>query len=364
MPVCQYFLQGRCSFGDRCRNEHPQNRPSGFGQSSQLFGGQGGNRFGALSGSGNAFKQTSAFGSFASNTKKPAGKDKTLTGDLLKRDIGDRPLWRFSVYGPIGGKPNMLSGTDISPEEMQLDFKMAEASGNVAMCQQKYAQLDAEMDQKLNNVVQNADSSAQQWERQYGISASQQGGGGLSAFGQTAPGGSGTFGQTTSGGSSAFGQKSSAFGGTTAFGQKPSAFGGSSAFGQTSSAFGSSGTSAFGQNTTTSSAFGQSNGPQTAFGGSAFGQSAAGSFGQPKSTSAFGGQSASGGFGQGTSAFGQNTGTQPPSMLLNGTPTQKMSGTTDPTRELSQQDIERYKAAQFTMGQIPEVPPTADLIKG
>ncbi|KAJ2455775.1 Nucleoporin-like protein 2 [Coemansia sp. RSA 2336] len=371
MPVCQYFLQGRCSFGDRCRNEHPQNRPSGFGQSSQLFGGQGGNRFGALSGSTNAFKQTSAFGSFASNANKPATKNQVLTGDLLKRDIGDRPLWRFSVYGPTGSKPNILSGTDISPEEMHLDFKMAEASGNVAMCQQKYAQLDVEMDQKLNNIVQNADSMAQQWERQYGVSATQQGGGGSSAFGQSAPSGgssafgqsatlsgSNAFGQSASSGSSAFGQKPSAFGGTTSFGQKPSAFGGSNTFGQTSSAFGSSGTSAFGQSTTTSSAFGQS---KPAFGG-AFGQSTTGALGQPKSTSAFGGQSALGGFGQGTSAFGQSAGTQPPSMLLNGTSTQKISGTTDPTRELSQQDIEQYKAPQFTMGQIPEIPPTADLL--
>ncbi|KAJ2852132.1 hypothetical protein IWW36_000512 [Coemansia brasiliensis] len=362
MPVCQYFLQGRCSFGDRCRNEHPQNRPSGFGQSSQLFGGQGGNRFGALSGSGSAFKQTSAFGSFASNSKKPASKDQPLTGDLLKRGIEERPLWRFSVYGPVGSKPNILSGTDISPEEMQLDFKMAEASGNVPMCQQKYSQLDAEMDQKLNNIVQNAESMAQQWERQYGVSATQQGGG-SSAFGQSA----------ASGGSSAFGQKSSAFGGTTAFGQKPSAFGGSNAFGQTSSAFGqtsstfgSSGAPAFGKNTATSSAFGQSNAPQsTTFGGGAFGQSnTTGTFGQTNPASAFGGQFASSVFGQGTStsAFGQSmSGTQPPSMLLNGTSTQKMSGTTDPTRKLSQQDIERFKAPQFIIGQIPEIPPTADL---
>ncbi|KAJ2828091.1 Nucleoporin-like protein 2 [Coemansia erecta] len=430
MTVCQYFLQGRCSFGDRCRNEHPQNRPSGFGQSStQSFGGgsQSTNRFGAFAGpssTGGAFKQTTAFSAHATGTQGPGAKaQQPLTGELLRKSIEARPLWRFSVYGPVNGKPSLISGTDISPEEMQLEFKMAEAAGSVAACQQKYAQLAGEMDRKIRDVVDNADAVARQWQSQNGTAPAGQsgagaqqgafagsgafgqkpsafgqssgafGGAGTSAFGQTlslaAPGSAGTsaFGQSST--SSAFGQKASAFGQKpSAFGQSGSAFGQSStssvfgqpsipsAFGQsgTSSSFGQSGaTGAFGQPKTTS-AFGQSN-TSSAFGqsntSSAFGQSNTSSaFGQPKTTNAFGQSGTSSAFGQtgasafgnqGTSAFGQSTAnTQSPFGQPNNSAGQ-ISGTTDPTQELSAEDIERFQAPQFTMGQIPELAPTANL---
>jgi len=32
MPaVCKFFLQGRCKFGDRCKNAHPRNNGGGGG---------------------------------------------------------------------------------------------------------------------------------------------------------------------------------------------------------------------------------------------------------------------------------------------------------------------------------------------
>ncbi|KAJ2578092.1 hypothetical protein GGH19_000737 [Coemansia sp. RSA 1807] len=313
MTVCQYFLQGRCSFGDRCRNEHPQKQQSGFGQSSsQSFGGQNTNRFGGFSGAGNTggFKQTTAFGALGSSTpKKTAKEQQQLTGELLKTGIEDQPLWKFSVFGPISNKANLLSGTDISPEEMQLEFKAAEASGSVAMCQQKYTQLAAEMDLKIQDIVNNVDSYAQQWNAQHESSTTQQSGFGQagSAFGQTkAPTQSAAFGQSKPAG--AFGQSNT----TSAFGQ-----------------FGKSGTSAFGSQGT-----------------SAFGSQGTSAFGK-QGTSAFGSQ--------GTSAFGQAP-PGPPNALAG-----HISGTTDPTHQLTAQDIERFKAAEFTMGQIPEHPPTADL---
>ncbi|KAJ1857125.1 Nucleoporin-like protein 2 [Coemansia sp. RSA 1822] len=401
MTVCQYFLQGRCSFGDRCRNEHPQKQPSGFGQSSsQSFGSQSTNRFSGFSGAGNTggFKQTTAFGALGSSTQKKTAKEQQqLTGELLKTGIEDRPLWKFSVFGPISNKANVLSGTDISPEEMQLEFKAAEASGSVAMCQQKYAQLAAEMDNKVQDILNNVDSYAQQWKAQHESSTTQQNAFGQSgsAFGQAKTPAQSSFGQTRS----AFGQPKtstqSAFGqsnATGAFGQpKPAgAFGQpatTGAFGQpvTTSAFGQSkSTGSFGQPSTTG-AFGQSN-PTGAFGqpkpAGAFGQSnttsAFGQFGKTgtsafgsQGTSAFGNQGASAFGNQGTSAFG-NQGTSafgsqgtsafgqapagPPNALVG-----HISGTTDPTYELTAQDIERFKAAEFIMGQIPEHPPTADL---
>ncbi|KAJ1934040.1 hypothetical protein EC988_008933, partial [Linderina pennispora] len=60
---CEYFLRGKCNFGDRCRNEHPQGNRSGFGQSaaqSLMNRGQS-NTTNALAGIGS--------GAFGSNTQ-------------------------------------------------------------------------------------------------------------------------------------------------------------------------------------------------------------------------------------------------------------------------------------------------------
>ncbi|KAJ2391578.1 hypothetical protein H4S02_001255 [Coemansia sp. RSA 2611] len=250
----------------------------------------------------------------------------------------------------------MLSGTDVSPEEMHLDFMLAERAGNVPACQQKYAQLADEMDQRVREVVGNADSYALKWENQYGQTTPQSSGaGGTGAFGQAAS----AFGQKPFGQSAASG-----FGGSTssAFGQpttpKQSAFGGS-AFGH---AFGqSSGASAFGQSSKPS-AFGQPSPAQSAFGNtgiSAFGSTGTSAFGNA-GTSAFGNRGASAfGSNSGTSAFGQILGGSQFAMSSN--TSQQISGKTDPTRDLSAQEIECFKKPQFTMGQIPEIPPTADL---
>ncbi|KAJ2713077.1 hypothetical protein H4S00_005564, partial [Coemansia sp. D1744] len=126
---------------------------------------------------------------------------------------------------------------------------------------------------------------------------------------------------------------------TSAFGQSNS----SSAFGQSKPA------GAFGQSNTTS-AFGQFGKSGT----SAFGSQGTSAFGS-QGTSAFGKQGTSAFGSQGTSAFGQAP-PGPPNALAG-----HISGTTDPTHQLTAQDIERFKAAEFTMGQIPEHPPTADL---
>ncbi|PIA17519.1 hypothetical protein COEREDRAFT_80517 [Coemansia reversa NRRL 1564] len=318
MAVCQYFLQGRCSFGDRCRNEHPQNRPSGFGQSSSQMllqgkgGGSGGgtqsnNRFsafGASSGgfkassggfpqsstfsslsSGNkptgfnstgsgAFKQTSAFNSFSSGTQGGGGFNSTgeggfkqtsafntglsggngqgfssnnnafkpssgfsafasnnnirsgenggfnassgfssfstagkggeigglgseppksafaatpggegfasgskskqskggpLQGEAIKAEIKSRPTWQLSTYGAIDGKPSLLTGKDVSPEEMHLDYVLAKQSLALPAFEAKYDKLIQEMDLGLQDISDNAESYAQKWQSLYGI---------------------------------------------------------------------------------------------------------------------------------------------------------------------------------------------------
>ncbi|KAJ2613384.1 hypothetical protein H4S08_002222 [Coemansia sp. RSA 1365] len=331
MTVCQYFLQGRCSFGDRCRNEHPQNRPSGFGQSSSQMllqgkgsgaggGTQSSNRFSAFAGSNsgpsassggfpqsstfssfssgnkptgfnstgsgafkqssafssfssgsqggggfngtgdggfkqtsafstglgggnsqgfssnnNAFKSSSGFSAFASNNNGGSGgsggfnassgfssfstagksggtgeppksafaaalggegfasgsqpkqtKGGPLRGEAIQTEIKSRPTWQLSTYGAIDGKPSLLTGKDVSPEEMHLDYVLAKQSLALPAFEAKYDKLMQEMEHGLKDISDNAESYAQKWQSLYGIPGQkeqpqQQ----VSAFGQT-----------------------------------------------------------------------------------------------------------------------------------------------------------------------------------
>ncbi|KAJ1723853.1 Nucleoporin-like protein 2, partial [Coemansia erecta] len=247
MPVCQYFLQGKCSFGNRCRNEHPQSRPSAFGQSASQNIIQGGstptsNRFSTFSSPGFG-NQTSSFSSFASKGAPAAKESSGLSADALSRGISDRPMWKLSCFGPMYNKPNIMNGTDISPEEMRMDYMQAASSNQLDACERKYQQLESEVESMISDIKRNTEKYAKDWELQHGDGDSKPK---ESGFGQTNT--KSAFGS----GSSAFGSSGSAFGsGGSAFGAGGSAFGtGGSAFGTGGSAFGAGAKSVtFGQDT-------------------------------------------------------------------------------------------------------------------
>ncbi|KAJ2744355.1 hypothetical protein GGI20_003048 [Coemansia sp. BCRC 34301] len=167
---------------------------SGGGRSA--FGG-GGSAFGGIAKESTAVPQKTAFGTSASSafgsfsaaspkTKKDGSKEVTLTADFLERGIKDRPLWKYSTFGPMADKPNLLTGTDISPEEARLDFVVAtqqQSPEALNMCEQKYEQLAIEMNQKINDIVSRSQHYAQQWEQQYGVGNSGSAFGSSSAFG-------------------------------------------------------------------------------------------------------------------------------------------------------------------------------------
>ncbi|KAJ2520414.1 Nucleoporin-like protein 2 [Coemansia sp. RSA 1939] len=389
MAVCQYFLQGKCNFGSRCRNEHPQQQASAFGQSSSqaiLKGGGGGggssafggfNRFGALSGpsgggnmaGGGAFGgggrgNVSAFGQHAQSAFTGFGNKTTTTGGgggglgfSLQSSVGSSPfgqqksafdiggrlggggggvddgrmvttgrpgnkpvtvdqlrklvkvpmVWKLSTFAPVGEKPSMVAGTDVSPEESRLEFVMAQRQqqqqqqllgggyNSVAEACQKYDQLVQDMDRRLGDIDGNAPAYATQWNQMHGGGAA--GGGNLgtqSAFGQQA---------------SAFGQKSSAFGQqASAFGQQTSAFGGNIG-GGSGSAFGS----------------GSGSGSLSFLGGS-----------KPSSSSTVT-----------VASFGS-------------TP-QEIMEATGPRRDLTAEESGQFRAQAFVYGRIPEVAPTPEL---
>ncbi|KAI9505945.1 hypothetical protein BX070DRAFT_219076 [Coemansia spiralis] len=404
MPVCQYFLQNKCSFGDRCRNEHPQTRASAFGQSSSQAIMQGGgassnssafglgntNRFGALA-TTSAFGQKqpqafSGFGAFASTANQQSGQmesddplkeKKPLDAMNLKELISDRPGWKLSCFGPLAGRPSLLTETDVSPEEVRLEFAMAQqaSGGSALMCQQNYDRMVAEADSKLNSIAGNAGLFASQWQQQHGPDGGAQStfGQPKSAFGQSAFGG-GAIGQQKPVGSSAFGDSVN----TT---QPGSAFGGglgSSNIGQSAFGLSNSTTSAFGSSNLAQSAFGLSNPVPSAFGGPTTAASAFG--GSTTATSAFGGSnpaaSAFGSSNSTTSAFGKSafgtssafstaannrggfaaTAEAPISMS-----SQDIAEIAGPPRELTADEISNFKAPRFVRGAIPEVPPTPEL---
>ncbi|KAJ2395106.1 Nucleoporin-like protein 2 [Coemansia sp. RSA 2603] len=391
MPVCQYFLQGKCSFGSRCRNEHPQNRPSAFGQSASQNIIQGGstptsNRFSTFSSPGFG-NQTSSFSSFATKETPAAKESSGLTADALSRGISDRPMWKLSCFGPMNNKPNILSGTDISPEEMRMDYMQAASSNQLNAYERKYQQLESEVETMISDIKRNTEKYAKDWELQHGDGASK-------------PAESG-FGQANT--KSAFGTGAAAFGSgakTVTFGQdtvtkfginsKPSSFGKTSDS-DTSSVFGSnaSNASTFGSGTTATPAFGTSTN-SSAFGSStpsAFGSSTSSAFGSStpsafgsSAPSAFGsnapsafGSSTSSAFGSGaapastkTSAFGNNTasGFGFGSGLRAQATGQKLEYTegAGPLRPLTADEISMFKADKFVLGSVPEQPPTKDLV--
>ncbi|CAB3385635.1 Hypothetical predicted protein [Cloeon dipterum] len=343
MAICKYFLQGRCSYGAQCRNEHSyssENRhPNVFAtpQKAVSFGG------------GTSGSATSPIN---------YGTLKRTCDEEVRLTQGGKQ-WPFSCFCPLKETGNIPEIDDLSPEELRFDAYTAQNQNNFDAYKNKFEQLKKDYEDKKSRLM-NLDVKGLQ-----NLLSRQSYGGAQSVFGSSnpqtpnpfqSPGSvfgsnanqspkpfaqTSLFGQATTPQKSIFGGSSLAtnppsglFASATTtaqpvFGQTAPLFAQKSSFGQSSNLFGQQSTSLFSQAQAqgTSSVFGQSAQPSL-FGQSTFGQ-------QPAQTGSLFGQSAT--FGQQTSApqpstFGQSNlfsqTTQPASVFGQSAPFSQPAATT------------------------------------
>ncbi|NWI69636.1 NUPL2 protein, partial [Todus mexicanus] len=192
MPICQFFLQGRCRFGERCWNEHPRGgggRPGpsapqhqgtsrgGWGTANQRYtnviqpstfksntwGGSrdhergffGSSGFGSSGGSSrNADFSQNRFSALLNNENTADGcKDEEER--LVECVVKDMEIWEssgqwiFSSYSPMKGKPNISGFPDISPEELHLEYYTCRANNNIQNYVNSVQQLAAQWKNRL-----------------------------------------------------------------------------------------------------------------------------------------------------------------------------------------------------------------------
>ncbi|XP_036000881.1 nucleoporin NUP42 isoform X6 [Fundulus heteroclitus] len=433
MVVCNFFLQGRCRYGEKCWNEHPRGESRGGGggyndsygrsggQQQQPRGGGGGggfrnrvwvnpsqqrggfiqpssfssqgssdwgsgggggggggggrrenlkssdfsfstqNRFSALNAS-NAFDRGGGGrrggAAVAEGTAGDEDDDKKLEVIQMDMDAWESSgQWGFSCYSYF--KTSISGFTDLSPEELRLEYYSTRASGDLQGYINGVNQLLSQWKSRVQELKVMSPSTRLALLAELNGTAPQ-----LSSSG---------FGSTPATG---FGSSTSTFG-RKGFDAAPPAQTSSFGFPAPSSGFGSSSTSS----------------PSTGFGGllaaptqppSGFGSSstpsassfsfAAPSAEKPAASSGFGSASgfsfssaagnAGGGFG---SAFGAGSGTAfgaaTASPAAGAAAVGEATGALfSPESKLTQEELNQFKAKRFTLGQIPLKPPPASML--
>ncbi|NWU73171.1 NUPL2 protein, partial [Pterocles burchelli] len=417
MAVCQYFLQGRCRFGDRCWNEHPRGggRPGSSASHSQGTSRGGGwgttnqrytnviqlstfksNTWGGSRDHGRGFFGSSDFGSSGGSSRNADFSQNRFSALMTSQNIADgykgeeeRLLecvvkdveiwessgqWIFSCYSPMKEKPNISGFPDFSPEELRLEYYNCRANNNIHnYINSVHGLVERWKERVLQLKVLNPSTKAALLSELKNMVTQP-----LPSFGS---GGQ----QTSSFGVSSFPVKSSS-NSASSFSFKTSSSLVSASSGNTST-FGSSSAGcnppAFGA--TSSSTISHSVG----FGGLAAPSAASFSFKTSETTSGFGtsgfsgvgnsaaansssttpftgfgavaasaSQSSSTLFGQTASASGHNI-TSVSSAVTNNATSEKLF---TPKSELSAEELKQFEAKKFTIGKIPLKPPPLEFL--
>ncbi|XP_025938631.1 nucleoporin-like protein 2 [Apteryx rowi] len=176
MAICQFFLQGRCRFGDRCWNEHPRgggrSGPPAPPSQGTTRGGGGGwgasnhrytnviqpstfksNAWGGSKDHGRGFFGSSDFGSLGSGSRNADFSQNRFSALMTSQNIDDSykdeeekllegivkdmeiwessGQWMFSSYSPMKEKLNISGFPDFSPEELHLEYYNCRANNNI-----------------------------------------------------------------------------------------------------------------------------------------------------------------------------------------------------------------------------------------
>ncbi|CAH1761505.1 3370_t:CDS:10 [Entrophospora sp. SA101] len=138
MVVCKYFIEGRCRFGNSCQYEH-SGQPS---SSSSSFSSTHHQQQSRSTGQNNIYSRL-GFCKAEANLRK----------DLIE----ERPIYRYSVFAPMKDEPNMIEGTDFSPEELRLEYyNINNTYGNDAQyvrAQQGVRDLEERMQSKIDSIL-------------------------------------------------------------------------------------------------------------------------------------------------------------------------------------------------------------------
>uniref|UniRef100_A0A8C3VGX4 Nucleoporin NUP42 n=1 Tax=Catagonus wagneri TaxID=51154 RepID=A0A8C3VGX4_9CETA len=416
MTICQFFLQGRCRFGDRCWNEHPRAGDAGGGRQQQQQQPSGSNRRGwnttnqrysnviqpssfskSAPWGGSRDQEKPSFGSFDSGASTSRNRGFGLSqnpfassssdGDaqkdekkLLEEIVKDMEVWEssgqwmFSVYSPMKKKLNISGFTDISPEELRLEYHNFLTSNNLQSYLNSVQQLINQWRNRVNEL-KNLNTSTKaallsgvkdgvKQAPAFGFGSSQAVTFGSSGF-PVNSNSSGSAQNFSFKPRSAFATAPSGsppvFGNTPAFGATPSA---SSAITASAPAFG------LGKPEITSAASFSFKTPAA----SGFGSSGFSGFPAPMATgpvaSAFGSGSSLTGFGgpgsHSLAAFSKSSSDTFGHSSLSTSP-QVSHGTTDnvlftPKDRLTVEELEQFQSKKFTLGKIPLKPPPVELL--
>uniref|UniRef100_A0A8C3G9E5 Nucleoporin NUP42 n=1 Tax=Cyclopterus lumpus TaxID=8103 RepID=A0A8C3G9E5_CYCLU len=416
MPVCNFFLQGRCRYGDKCWNEHPagggggggggggynsnnsynspaqqQPRGGGFGNrvwvnpsqqkgsyiqpssfsshGTEEWGGGGGggggggeNDWGRGGGGGRrdnvSFSAPNRFSTLGTpSTFERGGGGQQVETIQMDMDIWESSgQWGFSCYSSF--KTPLSGFTDLSPEELRLEYLSRSASGEVQIYVNAIKELINQWRSRVQElkVMNPATRTAL-----------------LAEINNPAPQASSSdFGSATVFGSATDGMESKGFGAPA-----PAASN-TFSFAAPSGGFGSLAAPGFG------SALAAPTQPPSGFGSSIAAAPNAASFSfaapstnKPAATSGFGSASGfnftstqnagGGGFGSGfgrveglgSSGFGKTA--SPPAAGVGsagGASNSLFSHESNTTPE----ELNQFKAKRFTLGQIPLKPPPVDLL--
>ncbi|XP_067864958.1 nucleoporin NUP42 [Heterodontus francisci] len=164
MPVCKYFLEGRCRFGDNCWNEHPRNggreqntayrgswgnqfqkhqssyiQPSTFSKPTTWGGGSRDVERRGFGCADTGKKAISSSGSFTQNRFTTLSCDDQEHDvenllEIVRKDIEAWEIsgqWLFSCYS-VAKEYACVSGfVDISPEELRFEYYNSRAGGSL-----------------------------------------------------------------------------------------------------------------------------------------------------------------------------------------------------------------------------------------